>query len=115
MTGIGNETQVRVIAEQIAEAAIVKISQQNQQNQPPRGTELPAPLKWAAAIITAIMTTGACAMCIWVVSTLADLQQTVTRIDERQKLSGDSVTKRLDGLEDRVTRIETSSHGEAPK
>jgi len=43
---------------------------------------------------------------MWMVTTLSDLQQMVMRIDERQKLNGDSVTQRLDGIDQRVTRLE---------
>ena len=110
MTGIGNETQIRVIAEQIAEAAIIKISAQHQLRAPV-AAEIPAPLKWAGALIVAVAPACAIAMAIWIVTTLSDLQQTVTRIDERQKLSGDTVAKRLDDLDGRVTRIEMSGHG----
>lgn len=115
MTGMGNETQVRVIAEQIADAAIIKLAAEQRRNQPPPPPEIPAPLKWAAAIIGAIMATGTVALCLWIVTTLSDLQQTVTRIDERQKLSGDTVTKRLDDLDGRVTRMEISHHDQADK
>lgn len=104
MTGIGNETQVRMIADQVAEAAIVKFVQQHPMPEPK--AEVPAPLKWAGVIISAVMTAGVVALAIWMVTTLSDLQQTVTRIDERQKLNGDSVTQRLDGLDQRVTRLE---------
>jgi len=108
MTGLGNEVQMRIIAEQIAEAAIIKISAQHKL--PSQEPELPAPLKWAGALVVAVATACAVAMAIWMVTTLSDLQQTVTRIDERQKLSGDTVTKRLDDLDGRITRVELSGH-----
>jgi hypothetical protein len=104
MTGLGNEAQARIIAEQVAEATIVKFTQLHPQPAPK--PEIPAPLKWAGAIIAAIMAAAAVGMAMWIVTTLSDLQQTVTRIDERQKLNGDSTSQRLDAIEQRVTRLE---------
>lgn len=104
MTGTGNDVQIRVISEQIAEAAVRKYALEN----PPPVTkpEIPAPLKWIGAIASAVITAGVVACCIWVVSSLSALQQTVTRIDERQLLSGPEVTKRLDKMDERLTRLE---------
>jgi hypothetical protein len=102
--GLGNEAQTRAVAEQVARAAYGVWSTEH----PPK-SDMPAPLKWAAAIISAVMAAGAVAMCIWVVSTLSDLQQTVTRIDERQKLVGDSGDRRFTEIERRVVALEASN------
>lgn len=101
MPDLGNQTQARAIAEQVAVAAVEHYAQMH-----PQKAEIPPPMKWAASIIAAIITAGAVAMCIWVVSTLSDLQQTVTRIDERQRLTGDSTAQRLDKIEERISRLE---------
>jgi hypothetical protein len=68
--------------------------------------EMPPPLKWAAAIVSAVFAAAAVAMCIWVVSTLSDLQQTVTRIDERQLNTVNATGQRLDKIEERLIRLE---------
>lgn len=107
MTDIGNATQVRIVAEQVAEAAIVKFSQQQP---PPEKPEIPPPLKWAAAIVAALLTAGIIALCFWVVSTLSQLQQTVTRIDERQQINGPANAARLDKIEERLAVVERMRH-----
>lgn len=106
MTGIGNDAQVRMIVEQVVDAAIIKVSEKYVQ---PAKAEIPAPLKWAAGILTAIITALSIGAMMWGITTLADLKDTVTRIDERQRLSGDSIEKRLTSVEGRVTRLEGHS------
>jgi hypothetical protein len=73
--------------------------------------EIPAPLKWAAIIISAVMTLAFTGMFAWGVSTLNELQLTVARIDTRQQT--DTTGKRLDAVElvntqqtDRITALE---------
>ncbi len=105
MSGIGNEVQMREIVDQVALAAVKKYAQENP---PPRvKAEIPPVLKLAGGLISALLTTGIAAMCLWVVSTLSALQQTVTRIDERQQNTGTTITQRLDKMDDRLTRLET--------
>ena len=120
MTGLGNESQTRIIAEQVAEAAVELYVRKNPPPPPPPivtlpepKAEIPAPLKWAAAVVSAIIAAGAVAMCIWVVSTLSDLQQTVTRIDERQQLTGSGTAQRLDKIEERLTLLEQQKREKA--
>lgn len=108
MTGVGNEAQIRVIAEQLVDTAITKV---RAEYMPPPKAEVPAPLKWAGGIIAAMMTAFAILVMTWGVNTLADLKETVTRIDERQRLSGDSTEKRLASVEGRVSRLEAHSSG----
>jgi hypothetical protein len=105
-TGLGNEVQSRMIAEQVAMAAVERYAQMHPPIAPAARMEVPAPLKWAAAIVSAILTAGAVAMALWVVTTLGNLQQTVTRIDERQRLVGDSTSDRLKMIEERLSRLE---------
>lgn len=105
--GLGNEAQVRGVAEQVARAAYGVWATEHPQ--PPAAVlkaEIPAPLKWAAGIISAVMGAGVLAMCFWVVSTLSDLQQTVTRIDERQKLVAENGDAKFMEIDRRVTTLE---------
>lgn len=104
MSGIGNEVQNRMIAEQVATAAVELYAQRNPQPLPK--PEIPAPLKWAAGIASAVVTACVVAMAIWMVTTLSQLQQTVTRIDERQRITGDSTSDRLKQIEERLSRLE---------
>lgn len=109
MTGSGNEAQARIIADQVAEAAIELYARRNPPAPPPPPAkpEIPPPLKWAAGIISGVMGAGVLAMSFWVVSTLSDLQQTVTRIDERQKLVAQNGDARFVEIDRRVSTLET--------
>lgn len=104
MSGIGNEVQMRVVAEAVAEAAVRKHALENPP--PTVKTEIPALVKWLAGAIGALGTAAMIGVCFWVVTTLSALQQTVTRIDERQQMTGPEVTKRLDKMDERLTRLE---------
>lgn len=109
MTDTGNAAQVRIIADQVGEAAADAAIKRFIQTYPPLPAEtpkvdMPAPLKWAAGIIGVLMTTGIAALCFWVVSSLSDLQITVARIDERQQQ--DTTVQRLDKIEERLSSLE---------
>ncbi|MFD1034161.1 hypothetical protein ACFQ15_05800 [Sphingomonas hankookensis] len=106
MSDSGNSAQVRMVAEQVADAAITRFHQQ----QAPMKAEIPAPLKWAGALAVAVATAGIVALCLWVVSTLSQLQQTVTRIDERQQINGPAIGGRLDKIEERLSAVERTGH-----
>lgn len=100
--GLGNSEQVRAIADQVglaaASAAIREfVSQHPHFAPPPPKPEIPAPIKWAAIIISGLLTVGVSGACFWVVTTLDQLQDTVARIDERQLQ--DTTGKRLDAVE----------------
>ena len=112
MSGSGNEAMVRAVADQVADAAVERYAQRHPAPEPKM--EVPAPLKWAAAIVAAIMAAGGVALVFWIVGTLSDLQQTVTRIDERQQLTGGSTTQRIDKIEERVTRLEQAKQEARP-
>lgn len=102
MTSIGDEAQIRTVAETVgraaAQIAIQDFVSQHPHFAPPAPkAEIPAPLKWAAIIISGIMTFVATGAFVWGIKTLNDLQLTVARIDERQQ--HDMTGKRLDAVE----------------
>lgn len=103
---LGDAAQIRMIGEQIgevvAEVAIDKYARSHPETT--AKVEVPAPIKWAAGVLSAIMVACAVAMAIWMVSTLNDLQLTVTRIDERQQQ--DTQGKEITELKGRVTTLE---------
>ncbi len=101
---LGNETQSRAIADQVAMAAVERYAQLHPTS--PAKAEIPAPLKWAATIIASIMAAGTVGLCLWAASTLSSLQQTVTRIDERQQINGSNIGERLKTIEERLSRVE---------
>lgn len=104
--GMGNEVQARAMADQVADAAVAKFAQTYGQPAEQAKMEIPPALKLAAGVITAVITAAVVGMCFWMVTTLSDLQQTVTRIDERQQLTGSSTGQRLDKIEERLMRLE---------
>lgn len=68
--------------------------------------EIPAPLRWAGMLAGAVITAVATAAGIWVISTISDVQLTVTRIDERIERSAELQKERFDDMERRISAIE---------
>jgi hypothetical protein len=100
MSDTGNEAQTRLIAEQVAEAAIVKFNQAHPELQE---THIPPPIKWAGGILAAVMTAGVIGMAAWLVTSVSDMQVTLARIDER--MVGQDT--RYDDLDERVRKLES--------
>lgn len=105
-----NSEQVRAIVEPTARAAASEairefVSTHPHFGPPPVKAEIPAPLKWAAIIISAVLTMGISGAAAWGVKTLNDLQLTVTRMDERQQQ--DTTGKQVDELKARVAALES--------
>lgn len=68
--------------------------------------EIPAPMKWAAGIISALMTAGIIGIFMWLVTSVNDMQQTLVRIDERQKAQVESLDSRFSDYDRRLSRLE---------
>lgn len=100
--GLGNATQARAIADEVAVAAVELYARTHPQ--PPIKAEIPGALKLWGTIAAAVMTLSVTTGVIWGVSTLNDLQITVARMDER--LQRDDTGKRLDKIEERLGRLE---------
>lgn len=67
--------------------------------------EIPAPLKWAGAIIAGLFTAGTATLAFWLVSTVSEMQVTLARMDERM-VSGNVQDGRVDDLQRRVQKNE---------
>jgi len=104
MSDTGNAAQTRVIAEQVAEAAITRFHAEHPEL---RHVPIPSPLKWAAAIVAAVMTAGVSAMALWLVSTVNSMQVTLARMDERMANQDKSLGTQFDDLNRRVTALES--------
>ncbi len=107
--GLGNSEQVRAIADQVGLAAASAAIREFVQTHPHFGSpapkaEIPAPLKWAAIIASAVMTAAVTGACYWGVSTLNELQLTVREISTRQQT--DTTGKEIDDLKARVVILE---------
>lgn len=108
---IGDKSQVRMIAEPIAEAAAEIAISKFAANHPEvrRGTvvaEIPAPLKWAAVIASAILTISASGGLIWLVSSVSEISVTIARMDERMAAYTARQTEEIDALDSRVKTLE---------
>ncbi len=104
---LGDSAQTRLIAEQVAEAVIVKYDAAHPR---PKEPEIPGPLKWAAGIIAAVFAAGITAGVFWIVTSISEMQVTLARMDERMA-SGSIKDGRVDELERRVTAIELKLNG----
>jgi hypothetical protein len=102
MTDSGNAAQTRIIAEQVAEAAVVKFAAEHPEFRQPKVPEM---LKWAGGVIGALLTAGIMALAFWLVTSVSDMQTTLVRLDERIG-SGAVKDARFDDLERRVTSLE---------
>jgi hypothetical protein len=95
-----DQAQIQAIAKQLVDAANVELA--GRVGRP----ELPAPLKWAAAIIAGIMTVGSAGLLFWMVSTISQTQITVMEIKTRQQMTAEQWESRFKTLESRMVTIE---------
>ncbi len=104
---LGDGAQTRLIAEQVAEAVIMKYESEHPR---PKEAEIPSPLKWAAAIIAGLFTAGTAALAFWLVSSVSEMQVTLARMDERMT-TGSVKDSRVDDLDRRVVKLESYHTG----
>lgn len=97
---VGDQAQTRIIVEQVVDAAIVRFKAKD-----PDATAIPTLVKWAAGIITAVLTALVTAACIWMAVTLSDLKTKVDTISDRLGDNG-VVAQRFQNLEQRVDQLE---------
>lgn len=108
---LGDAAQLRLIADQIGEAAAeIAISrfvaQHPELRQASVTAEIPPPLKWAGAILAALFTAGTATLAFWLFTTVSEMQVTLARMDERMA-SGSVKDARFDEIERRVSNLET--------
>lgn len=109
---LGDAAQIRHIAEQVGESAadiaISKfVSQHPELRQGSVTTEIPAPLKWAGAIIAGLFTAGTATLAFWLVSTVSEMTVTLARMDERMASQTAVQTGQVADLTTRVTALES--------
>ncbi len=68
--------------------------------------EMPAPMKWAAGIISALLTAGVAALFFWLISTVNDMQLTLAGMDARQKGQVENLDSRFNDQDRRITKLE---------
>lgn len=106
----GNQAAVRAVAEQVGAAAAKEaieqfVSQHPELNRPIQA-EIPVTLKWAGGIAAAVMTLLMGSACIWLVTTVSEVQVTLARMDERMKAEGPTRETRFATIEARLARLE---------
>ena len=89
--------------ERAAEGALAKFVSEHPEV---KRAEIPAPLKWAAAITGAIMTAMVASFFVWLTSAVNEMQVTVARIDERQTGQVEFMTEQLKTISTRVEYLE---------
>lgn len=111
---MGDAAQIRRIAEQVGESAadiaINKFASQHPEVR--RGTvvaEIPAPLKWAAIIASAVITMAASGGVVWLVSSVSEMSVTLARMDERTASYISAQETRMREIERRVETLENQS------
>lgn len=100
---LGNTVQSRVMATQIARAAIAEYVLEH-----PTKPEAPASsviLRWGAGILAVLVAGGIAASASWVVNSIAGMKDTLTRLDERIA-NGAVKDSRYDDLDRRITALE---------
>lgn len=103
----GNTSQTRAVAEQVGKVAAKLAVEEFIEAHPEfKKPELPAPIKTAAAIISALLVMAVGGTLVWAMTTLNETQVTVARIDERMRADTASQADRFEEINRRLTRLE---------
>ncbi|MBT0667034.1 hypothetical protein HT136_01460 [Novosphingobium profundi] len=94
---------MRRAAEQAAEAVIARFTAEHPEL---RRQEIPPSLKWAAGVVSALLTAGISALAFWLVSTVNDMQMTLARMDERMVSQSDNQSSQFEEINRRLNKLE---------
>lgn len=111
MPDTGNAAQIRLVADQVADAAILKFASEHPELG--RKPDIPSPIKWASVIIAGIMTAGSAGMLFWMISSIQQMQLTLARMDERQSMNTTNWEAKFRGLDERMGRLEAQKEARA--
>jgi hypothetical protein len=100
--GRGNEEQVRIVAEQIADTAITRFYQSNKPHKP----EIPPPLKWAGIIISAVLVAVCTTGVLWLASSVNAVQMTLAEIKATMTVEAKLDQVQRENLERRLSQLE---------
>lgn len=87
-------------------AAVVAAAVASAMAQPAPKPEIPAPLKWAAGIISALLTMAIAGSGAWLINTVNAMQITLTRVDERSLNEGRLAEQKDADVERRLQTLE---------
>lgn len=105
----GNAEQTRAIADTVGKAAAAEAVRQFAAMHPELSqhkAEIPAPLKWAAAIISGLLLLASGGMATWLVTTVNEMQLTLARMDERMQGQDSAQNTRDDEQDRRIRQLE---------
>lgn len=103
----GNAAQTRVIAEAVAEATITRFVAEHPEVRTPEVHPL---VKWLVGAIAAFGSAAIVGSAFWLVGTVNEMRDTLTRLDERIQ-NGAVKDGRFDDLDRRVTTLEGYHRG----
>lgn len=101
----GNDIQKAATLAGVADAAIDRFVARLQPQEP----KLPSPVKWGAGIIAALMTAATIGYFAWLTNTVASMQVTLARVDERMALQTTAQDSRFEEMNRRITKLETDA------
>ena len=114
MPNTGNDAQVRVVAEQVADAAITRFASlypERMHDQTPKEAPIPPLIKWLVGAIAGLGSTALIGLGVWLVTSVSSMQETLARMDERQISQTDSQDSRFAEINRRITRLERYHEG----
>jgi len=109
MPNTGNDAQVRVVAEQVADAAITRFASLYPERvmEPPHREAPVHPLvKWLVGAIAGLGATAMVLISGWLVTSVSDMGKTLARMDERQISQANSQDSRFAEINRRIGRLE---------
>lgn len=107
MPDSGNVEQVRLVAEQVADAAILRFASRHPEmvKQP---VEAPPMVKWLVGAIAAFGSAALIGLGFWLVTSVSSMRETLARMDERQS-GADTAQIARDAEQDRrITKNEAA-------
>lgn len=95
----GSDAQVRLIAEQLVDAAMIKVKPTN---------EVPQVFKWLAGLAAVIVAAAIVGYFNWLTNTVSSMQLTLTRVDERQSAQVLAQDARFGEIDRRLVKVEAA-------
>lgn len=108
MPDSGNEAQLRIVMDQVAEAAVTNLMMKmkvQQLDSSPREAPLPPLIKWLVGAIAGFGAAAIVGLGFWLVSSVSQMQVTLARLDERIA-NGSIKDARFDEIDRRVSKNE---------
>lgn len=107
----GNTSQIRAVAEQVAEAAADAtlarfLATHPDLVEPGPKHEVSAMVKGIVGVVTAVITFAICGTGAWLIASVNDMRVTLARVDERQQNQLETQKNQYADVERRVSKLE---------